>query len=569
MRFREAVGNGRWPEILAWTALCGFLLLCLPLFLCLPLWADVTLYDLAARSVLRGGVHYRDIFDTNLPGMLWLHLAIRSVLGWRSETIRAVDVVVVAAILCLLVRWVRRDGLPRGWLVWTALALGAFYLSTAESSHCQRDVWMLLPALGALHLRNRQMVRLSTAGASSTRVWTGALAEGICWALACWIKPHAAGPALACWLCSVVCIWRTTEIRWRLLALDAAGLLTGGLGVGALGVAWLLQTRAFPYFWEVFLDWNREYYAESTGFRRHTHDIFARFRPWSLVHYVALPLALVHLVRLARARATSRQGDKESGILGQVSWSPLFAVFYLSWLFQAAYLQKGHDYVLVPPMLLALTVVAERLGPLAGRPTVAVVLASLAVYLGVHHPLLKPHRLVLWGRCWQEQSTAQMRDHLKLTRVPFTVHWVELEQVADYLRRQQVRDGEVVCYNNFTHPLYLDLDLQPGTPFLHFDTLLTTFPHKRERIRQQLANSRQRFVVSDLEAVHVDGPLTEASDGSLCLPAQFPREHAVLFPWTEPILFRAGTYLVHQVTGPAGPLVAQPSGNLESARSKR
>src|SRR5712692_3196119 len=105
MRFREAVGNGRGPERLAWTALCGFLLLCLPLFVCLPLWADVTLYDLAARSVLRGGVHYRDIFDTNLPGMLWLHLAVRAALGWSTEALRLVDISVFALSVLLLARW--------------------------------------------------------------------------------------------------------------------------------------------------------------------------------------------------------------------------------------------------------------------------------------------------------------------------------------------------------------------------------------------------------------------------------------------------------------------------------
>src|SRR5205823_5499814 len=161
-------------------------------------------------------------------------------------------------------------------------------------------------------------------------------------------------------------------------------------------------------------------------------------------------------------------------------------------------------------------------------------------YLAVHHPLLQPQRLALWGRCWREQSSAAVRDLLKLTTVPSTVHWVELEHVADFLRHQGVADGELTCYNNFTHPLYLDLNLQPSSPYLHFDTLLTIFPRHREVIRQQLNRGRQRFVVSDLDAVRVKGPPRESSDGTLTLPAGFPQEHAQLFPWTEPILFRAG-----------------------------
>ena len=34
--------------------------------------------------------------------------------------------------------------------VWVAALLFAFYLSTSEFCHAQRDVWMLLPALAAL-----------------------------------------------------------------------------------------------------------------------------------------------------------------------------------------------------------------------------------------------------------------------------------------------------------------------------------------------------------------------------------------------------------------------------------
>lgn len=39
------------------------------------------MYDVAARNILRGGVHYRDVFDTNLPGIVWLMAAIRSAKG--------------------------------------------------------------------------------------------------------------------------------------------------------------------------------------------------------------------------------------------------------------------------------------------------------------------------------------------------------------------------------------------------------------------------------------------------------------------------------------------------------
>ena len=83
---------------LAGVALTAFLVAGLPLFVCMPLWADVTLYDLCARNLLRGGVLYRDILDTNLPGMVWLHALIRALFGWRSEVIRLVDCGIMAAV---------------------------------------------------------------------------------------------------------------------------------------------------------------------------------------------------------------------------------------------------------------------------------------------------------------------------------------------------------------------------------------------------------------------------------------------------------------------------------------
>src|SRR5439155_8954279 len=94
-------------ELPAWIALLLLLLAGLPLFLCMPLWADATLYDLCARNILDGGIHYRDIFDTNLPGMVWLHAGIRSLFGWSSEALRAVDFAIVCGVAALLTVWLR------------------------------------------------------------------------------------------------------------------------------------------------------------------------------------------------------------------------------------------------------------------------------------------------------------------------------------------------------------------------------------------------------------------------------------------------------------------------------
>tara|TARA_B100001939_G_scaffold335217_1_gene337019 strand:+ start:608 stop:751 length:144 start_codon:yes stop_codon:yes gene_type:complete len=47
----------------------------------MPLNSDTALFDVQAAEVLKGGVMYRDIVEPNLPGVVWIHLLIRSVAG--------------------------------------------------------------------------------------------------------------------------------------------------------------------------------------------------------------------------------------------------------------------------------------------------------------------------------------------------------------------------------------------------------------------------------------------------------------------------------------------------------
>ena len=81
-------GATRWA---AWLALALVLALWAPLFLCQPLWQDVTQYDVTAQELLRGSVLYRDVTDTNFPGVVLIHAAVRYVAGFRSEALRAFD----------------------------------------------------------------------------------------------------------------------------------------------------------------------------------------------------------------------------------------------------------------------------------------------------------------------------------------------------------------------------------------------------------------------------------------------------------------------------------------------
>src|SRR5947209_11592665 len=87
---------------LGWAVATAALVAGVPVFLRTPPWCDVTLYDVAARNLLRGGVLYRDVFDTNLPGFVWALAAVRAVLGWSYEALWTVDLAIVAGSVALI-----------------------------------------------------------------------------------------------------------------------------------------------------------------------------------------------------------------------------------------------------------------------------------------------------------------------------------------------------------------------------------------------------------------------------------------------------------------------------------
>jgi hypothetical protein len=231
------------------------------------------------------------------------------------------------------------------------------------------------------------------------------------------------------------------------------------------------------------------------------------------------------------------------------------AAFYLAWLVQAVYLQHPFDYVLAPAAFLGIALVSGQdwlPEHLHLRWVLVAIFAAVATY---RHPLLQEGRLGLWAQCWREGSSAQLRDRLRLVRDANSPGWTDLEHVAEELRRRQVKDGELTCYNNSSQPLYLDLAVRPSTPFLHFGSILLFFPSHEQEVRQVLQASRQRYVVSDLLAAGVSpAQAARMPSNPNALPSDFPGSLKKLFPWSEPVVFRAGRYLIHAVHGPVGPL---------------
>ena len=122
----------------------------------MPIWCDATLYAVAAQTISHGGVHYRDVFDTNPPGFVWLLCGVRGVLGTSSEALRVADLLTVTLVTAGLLWWSRKAGASSVGVSWLAAAVAAFYPFTHEFNHVQRDVWMMLPAGAAIALRLRR-----------------------------------------------------------------------------------------------------------------------------------------------------------------------------------------------------------------------------------------------------------------------------------------------------------------------------------------------------------------------------------------------------------------------------
>jgi len=548
-----------------------------PVFLCLPPWTDVTLYDMAARSILRGGVYYRDVFDTNLPGFGWCLAAVRAALGPGYELLRAVDLLVVGGIVLALCGWVRRCGGTGYAVAWFVAAAVLFYPFTSEFSHIQRDVWMMLPALLACRLRLRRVC------AELAKPLAAPVVEGLLWGAAVWIKPHVVVPALAVWLVSAVLIARREPGR-RVWA-DFAGLVLGGLVAGAPGVVWLVATGAWPYFLDIFLNWNPDYLSDNGPLPQRFGTVFNCFRPWSNLQFVAVPIALL---ALWETRVWSRHAGDPAAVPkrvyrpaaseSEVAARALLAACYLAWVAQVVLVQKAFDYVHVPVTFLGFALVAGQRWcagfayllwfALAGLLTHAADTVPLLrrgadafndgnLYVKIeNHPLTTPLTWELWPRCWREGGSSDLRDRLGVyTDVHCAATWTDLDAVAAFLRPKRLGPGELNCWHDSTHPLYLMLDLDPATRYMHYGTAFT-IKSKRATIARAVIESRQRFVVSDLLWTTWDRPALTRPESWRAgdpLPTWLPPRERARYPWTQPVVFRSGRYVVHKID-PAIPL---------------
>lgn len=467
-----------------WITLLFWLLLAVPLFVCMPLNSDTALYDVQARRVMNGGVAYRDIIEPNLPGALWIHMATRSLVGWSSEAIRIVDLVVVVT---ALVVWGRLARLSRRHFPMLLLIGLLFYCTRNEWCHAQRDTWMLLPVGLAMLIRCRPD--------RTTHRWN--LAEGLCWGIAFWIKPHVLIPALFVMTVDLLLLRRNTPgtdaprdgdslfcITHSLLlptVRELAVITTGGLLAAVPGIVWLWHSGAWEHFLSMMLEWNPEYVA--AGRARMSwlkwQLLLHRFAPWPVLHLVGVPLAISTIVRAMRDGSPVNRPRI------------LLSACYLGWLAQSVLLQHALDYIHVPAVILSLVVLLRQpwsLPVIVGRPVVAgfIVLSVLGT------PFLLPSHLGQWATAVRYGSTPAVRASLAHGNLP---QWDHLSRVIRELKRRDVTDGDVTCLNVHSVHVYNELKIAPSTRYWSVSILQDLFPERAGQISREVHSSGHQYVV--------------------------------------------------------------------------
>ena len=533
---------------LALLSLALVFVIAVPPFLRMPLTNDPVYYDLQAYNLWHGGMLYRDIVEPNFPGVVWIHALVRPVVGPSSEALRLVDFLFLSGIVVLFGWGLRVSGISSRVAVWCAAGVYFFYLPQPEWSHCQRDTWVLLPAGAAFVWRLRNLIRSQPAEASFAALFRRSIFEGFLWGVAIWIKPHVIVPCCVVWLMSSL-----AGRNIRRAAADGFGLLVGGVIAGALGMGWLVGTGTWPAFWDNIVHLNPLYLAArgETWTVPKVLSMFFRLFPWGVLHLLAAPIALLWCVTAIRRKrdSTDSVAKQEAGV--SAATKALWAALYLGWMFQAIAFQILFDYVHIPGIILAMLIVGIWAASTEWRRTV--VLAAFAFVIGVcwFSPALAVSRLQLWPECVFQGNFPELRNRLRRIQEP---DWVELEHVAQYLEKQDLHDGDLICFGNHLVHLYPRLGIQPTNRFVYQAWYLRNIPALRSEIWKDFDDHPPRFIVSDL--VTVLGVAKFSAEpgafGPNSLPAGIPSKFLKSYPLRYPVVYRSGGLLVHRYESPNG-----------------
>ncbi|MBY0396019.1 MAG: hypothetical protein K2X91_06035, partial [Thermoleophilia bacterium] len=258
---------------LPWTlaGLIGLMLLTwLPHRLLWPWWADVEHFALSALSWEAGLVPYRDLYDFNFPGPMYLHWGLGKVFGWgRTMPFYALDTLIFVGFAATVVWWSRRRlGGPIPGLL-SILALTHYQCTLPYWLSAQRDWHVPLMACAGLMILEARPGR-------GSRLAAAALAAA---AFSC--RPHVIvfGPAYLAALDENARPIGGPAGRTVRAVLEWAAVAALG---GVLAFAPLLATGVLDDFHLNFREALDGGYEE-TGSRPFGADIVRQLTPWRTV----------------------------------------------------------------------------------------------------------------------------------------------------------------------------------------------------------------------------------------------------------------------------------------------
>jgi hypothetical protein len=313
-------------------------------------WDAVWLHYMAWR-MLSGAIPYRDFFDTNLPGIYFIHMAIQLWIGPDDLSFYLFNLFWLALAVIALALFCRPFG--RWAAVIAPTLFAAYYLSTDQIFMGQRDFLICPLLILAGHAVARSLERRSHPG----RLFFGGLAIGA----SLTIKPY---PLI--WLGLLAAILAAFQWHRRTQPLASIVSLVAGAALPpALVGVWLAANGALGPFWQIFGVYLLKYYGdlERMGRRLLLLEMLRTLGPLAPV----APL-LAYVVWRARDRLAPRYTILGAGLLYGA------AHFVLQ--------GKGWTYHAFPLMYVAAAVVAALLAPLlSARAEGQLQLAAGAVLL--------------------------------------------------------------------------------------------------------------------------------------------------------------------------------------------
>lgn len=454
----------------------ALLLLALPT-LVYPLGRDQGEFAVIGRGLLQGDAPYVDLWNPKPPAVFAVYAAAMAVFGQTPVAVRAIDLLIMPAMLLALARVGQRLFNRRVGIL-AAVLFGVFYFTETFWTLTQNDGIALLPMCLAIFCALR-----AAEGGQRYRAW--ALAAGALMGLVFWFKyPFALFlvPLLAGFFLARPAQSRAAPLTF--VGLFALGLLTVLAGV----VLWLVSVGA----WDAFLESARVTSAytalaltpESLGATVNLATILGfRWSHWGLLFIFAAfgLLSTRHYARTVNPEPSTeyRVPSTQDSEPRTRSAPAIILIWLLTTLVILIIQLRGYDYhwlPLLPPLALfgaaGLAWLLDRVAQAAGLNAEAaraidynIVFALFAVLAASTYPRALPY------------LTGQM-DQVTYADQFVAGEFVagESQRVADYLR-QRVAPGDSLYIWGFRPEVYFLSDLNPPTRFIfHFPLVADWYP---------------------------------------------------------------------------------------------